>query len=103
MNILIADDNTSILKVLRVLLETVGHQVWVAADGVEALNVLEHEDIEAVISDVLMPRMDGYQLCLEVRKSQSFGDIPFIFYSSTYTSPGDETTALNLGADKFLK
>jgi signal transduction histidine kinase len=103
MNILIADDNPTILKMLRAVLEAEGHRVWGAADGEEALKVLEHEDIQAVISDILMPHMDGYRLCLEVRKSKTFGDVPFIFYTSTYTSPSDEKTAMSLGADKFLK
>ncbi len=103
LNILIVDDNASILKLLRTILEAAGHRVWVAADGIEALGVLEHAQIQAVISDILMPGMDGYQLCIEVRKSKIFGDVPFIFYSSTYTSPSDEKTALKLGADKFLK
>src|SRR5712671_2451033 len=103
MNILVVDDNTSVLTVLQVVLESKGHSVWSASDGTEALKVLEQADMHAVISDILMPRMDGYQLCLEVRKSGKFGDIPFIFYSSTYTSPSDEQMALNVGADKFLK
>ena len=103
MNILIVDDSNDVLKVLRLVLEAKDHQVWVATDGVEALKVLEQEDIQAVISDILMPRMDGYQLCIEVRKSSVFEDVPFVFYSSTYASPSDEETAHRLGADKFVK
>jgi len=103
MNILVVDDNDSVLTVLRVALESKGHSVWLATDGTEALKVLQQTDMHAVISDILMPRMDGYQLCLEVRKSERFGNIPFIFHSSTYTSPSDELMAINVGADKFLK
>ncbi len=77
--------------------------VFDASDGLDALAVLEREKIDAVISDVLMPRMDGYRLCLEVRQRKNFNTIPFIIYTSTYTSPSDEKAALDLGADKFLK
>ncbi len=103
MNVLIADDESDNLKVLGLLLEHAGHKTTCAADGVEALQILEREKIDAVISDVLMPRMDGYRLCLEVRKSKDFGGVPFLFYTSTYTSPSDEETARKLGADRFLR
>src|SRR5258706_192160 len=103
MKILIADDNPENLKLLRAILETEGHQVFTAADGEHALEVLNQEKVEAIISDILMPRMDGYRFCLEVRKSEKFSAIPFIVYTSTYTSPSDEKTALDLGADKFIK
>src|SRR6267378_919042 len=103
MNVLIADDESDHLKVLGLLLEHAGHKTTCAADGVEALQILEREKIDAVISDVLMPRMDGYRLCLEVRKSKDFGGVPFLFYTSTYTSPSDEETARKLGADRFLR
>ena len=103
MNVLIADDESDNLKVLGLVLERAGHNPTCAADGVEALQILERGKIDAVISDVLMPRMDGYRLCLEVRKSKDFGGVPFLFYTSTYTSPSDEETARKLGADRFLR
>jgi signal transduction histidine kinase len=103
MNILIADDNASIVKVLRAMLEEAGHEVQAATDGAEALGILEQQKVDAIISDILMPRMDGYRFCLEVRRRQEFNTTPFIFYTSTYTSASDEKTALDLGADKFLK
>ena len=103
MNVLIADDNLTNLKLLRAQLETEGHQVWAAADGVEALQILDREKIEVIISDILMPRMDGYRLCYEVRRRSNLNAIPFVVYTSTYTSPSDEKTALGLGADLFLR
>jgi signal transduction histidine kinase len=73
-----------------------------AADGVEALSVLKHEKVDTIISDILMPRMDGYRFCYEVRASECLCHLPFIFYTSSYTSPSDEKLALEMGADKFL-
>jgi PAS domain S-box-containing protein len=102
MNVLIVDDNPTNLKLLRAMLEVEGHCVLQAADGVEALQLLEREGAEAIISDILMPRMDGYRLCHEVRKSERFENLPFIFYTATYTSPGDKKFSLELGADLFL-
>jgi signal transduction histidine kinase len=103
MRVLIVDDNATNLKLLRVRLEAERHKVFSARDGLEALELLRREPVEGIISDILMPRMDGYRLCLEVRRSRKLRTTPFIFYTSTYTSAGDEQTAMDLGADLFLK
>jgi diguanylate cyclase (GGDEF)-like protein/PAS domain S-box-containing protein len=103
MNILIVDDYPSNLKLLRAILEADGLTVFDAADGTEALQVLERENIDAVISDILMPRMDGYRLCFEVRHHERLQNLPFIMYTASYTSPDDEKLALDLGADKFIR
>jgi PAS domain S-box-containing protein len=103
MNLLIVDDIPTDLKLLCVQLEAEGHVVFGAHDGVDALALLERQRVDAVISDVLMPRMDGYRLCHEIRKHARLHDLPIIIYTSTYTSPGDEKLALDVGADKYLK
>lgn len=103
MNILIVDDIPTNLKLLRIVLEAEGYRVLSAADGFEALAIMEHESIDVVISDILMPRMDGYRLCYELRRSERFHPIPFIIYTATYTSPADEKVAFDLSADKFIR
>jgi signal transduction histidine kinase len=103
MNILVVDDNVTNRKLLCVTLEAEGLRVVEAANGVEAMAALESDNINGIISDILMPRMDGYRLCYEVRASKRFCHLPFIVYTNTYTSPKDETTGLDLGADKFLR
>jgi PAS domain S-box-containing protein len=103
MNLLIVDDHLTNLKLLRAQLESEGHTVFDAHDGVDALALLERQHMDVVISDILMPRMDGYQLCREIRKHARLHDLPTITYSSTYTAPGDEKLALEMGADKYLK
>ncbi len=103
MNVLVVDDIETNRKLLKVLLDSEGLAVFSARDGVEALKVLEREKIDAVISDILMPRMDGYRLCIEMRKNEKFKKIPFIVYTSTYTSSTDEKTAMDMGADVFLR
>ena len=62
MKILIVDDNMVNLKLIRAQLEAEGHVVTQALDGVEALEWLDGHPVDAVISDILMPRMDGYRL-----------------------------------------
>lgn len=103
MRVLIVDDDAVNRELLRAVLEAGGHTVAEGADGLEALSALEGESFDAVISDIQMPRMDGYRLCLELRKQDKFQALPFILYSSTYKSPSDERAAGDLGADKFLR
>ena len=103
MNLLIVDDHLINLKLLRTQLEAESHVVFEAHDGVDALALLERQRVDAVISDILMPQMDGYSLCYEIRKRARLRDLPIIIYSSAYTSPGDEKLALEMGADKYLK
>jgi signal transduction histidine kinase len=102
MNILIVDDNPTNLKLLCTQLEAEGQVVTQANDGVEALELLARQHVDVVISDILMPRMDGYRLCHEIRKSDRLRNVPTIIYSSTYTSPSDVKLALDVGADKYL-
>ena len=103
MKILIVDDNQTSLKLLQAQLEAEGYEVFAVVDGVEALALLQRETVDAVISDILMPRMHGYRLCYEVRKDERLCRLPFIFYSSTCTEPADEKLALELSADAFLR
>ena len=103
MKILIADDNAQNLKLLRAQLESEGFKVASARDGVEALAVLEREDVDALVTDVLMPNMDGYRLCYKVRKNEKFKNLPIIVYSSTHSSKSDKELAINCGADIFLE
>ena len=82
------------------MLNTEGHIILEAADGVEGLEVLQRENVNVVISDVFMPRMDGYRFCYEVRANERLGHLPFILVSG-YTSPHDRKRALEMGADHF--
>src|ERR1019366_7369745 len=102
MNLLIVDDIATNRKLLRVTLEAEGHNTLEAADGIEALQLLAREPVDAVISDILMPNMDGFRLCHEIRKSERLHALPFIIYTATYTSPDDMKLAETVGADKYL-
>lgn len=103
MNILIVDDHPTNLTLLRAQLEAEGHTVVDAATGIEALAVLLRNPIDAVISDILMPGMDGYQLCHEIREHPDWRSLPFIVYTATYTSPREEKLALSMGVDVYLR
>ena len=103
MKLLIVDDIDINRKVLRLAFEAEGHTALEAADGIEALEVLAREKVDAVLSDILMPRMDGYRLCHEIRTNIQLRDLPIVIYTSTYTSKSDENLARSVGADRYLK
>ena len=100
--ILIVDDSETNRVVLRVQLESMGYGVLDATDGIDALAVLERERVDAVIADILMPRMDGYRLCQEIRRHERLRDLPIIVYTATYVSSDDEKLAHRSGADRYL-
>jgi len=102
MKILIVDDIEENLYLLESLLKGSGYEAVAAKDGVEALSRLKEKSIDIIVSDILMPRMDGFQLCRECKKDESLKKIPFIFYTATYTDQKDEGFALSLGAEKFI-
>ena len=102
MRILIVDDMEENLYFLETLLKGSGYKVVAAKDGVEALEKLKKEPIDIIISDILMPQMDGFQLCRECKKDDNLKKIPFIFYTATYIDKKDEEFALSLGAEKFI-
>lgn len=99
---LIVDDIKENLYLLESLLKAYGYKTIAANNGAEALGLAFKEIPDIIIADILMPVMDGYALCREWKKDKVLKDIPFVFYTATYTHPKDEEFALNLGADKFI-
>ncbi|MEW5805073.1 MAG: response regulator, partial [bacterium] len=102
MKILLVDDNTENLELLESVLRHYGYEVETASDGFQAFDKALQGKFDIIISDILMPRMDGFRLCRQVKTSEKLKDIPFVFYTATYTSPEDEKFALGQGADEFI-
>ncbi len=103
MKILIVDDKKENLYLLERMIKKLGYEPVMAENGKQALEKLHSDNFIMVISDILMPVMDGYQLCKAVRNNKKLNDILFIFYTATYKEKEDEEFALDLGADKFLR
>jgi PAS domain S-box-containing protein len=102
MKILIADDNQQNLYLLETILKSGGYEVVSVNNGVEALDRLLKEPIDLIISDILMPKMDGFQLCLKCKDNERLKNIPFIMTTATYTEKSDENFCLQLGAGKVM-
>ena len=102
MKILIVDDDQNGLLMLEAMLKGFGHEVVAAENGEIALELARGIPPELVVSDILMPVMDGYALCREWKRDHKLCNIPFIFYTATYTDSRDEELALSLGAERFI-
>jgi len=102
MRVLAVDDREEDLYLLNKMLEEKGFEVVSATNGREALEKIREAPPDLIISDILMPEVDGYQLLKKVRSSRELSKIPFVFYTATYTSKEDEEFAYSLGASRFI-
>ena len=100
--ILLVDDSPTILNILQMILNQEGFKILTAQDGVEALERLAGAEVELMIADINMPRMDGYTLIKEVRARSEYQTLPVIIIS-TQDRESDRKRALDLGADLFLR
>lgn len=80
--VLICDDDPVILRLLEVNLELEGYDVLLAHDGAEAVEVARAEQPDLVILDIMMPKLDGYQTCAQLKGDDDTKDIPVIFLSA---------------------
>ena len=99
--ILVVEDSPTQAERLRYILEMEGYQVTVARNGKEALSLLSERRPTLVISDIIMPEMDGYQLCRQIRADQDLRGLPVILLTALSDS-SDVVKALECGADNFL-
>src|SRR5205809_696520 len=95
MRILVVDDSSPHRRMLTAIFGHAGHQVLTAADGEAALALLERESVNAVVSDVRMPKLDGFQLCRAIRRDARWARLPFIFYSSVFIGGRARDTVLS--------
>ena len=96
--IIIVDDELSIIKFLRANLETSGYEVLAAVNGAEALHTFEMELPDLVILDIMMPEMDGFEVC---RRLREWSQTPIIMLSAR-ENESDKVKCLDLGADDYM-
>ncbi|MDP1692865.1 MAG: response regulator [Burkholderiaceae bacterium] len=100
--VLIVDDRDDNRDLLRTLLKGHGYEVEEARHGAEALAKARQSPPDVVVSDLLMPVMDGYTLLRQWKADAQLTGVPFVIYTSTYTDPRDEQLARDLGGDEFI-
>ena len=97
-HILIVEDDKDIREGVGIYLKSQGYQVFMAADGVEGLEILDREDIHLAIVDIMMPRMDGITMTMKLREKHDF---PVIMLSAK-SEEVDKVMGLNIGADDYV-
>jgi len=102
MKALIVEDTEDSRIVLEMTLAAEGYEVLSATNGLEALVLAKNSSPDLVISDILMPEMDGFEFCRQFKAIPELKNIPFVFYTATYTEHHDEELAMALGADRFV-
>jgi len=101
--ILIVEDVPNVLELLEVTLRFKGYAVITARNGEEALEVIARQKPLLIITDILMPKMDGYAFVQKLRLNPETRPIPVVFLSATYVTPEDKDFALSLGASRFME
>ena len=100
--LLLIDDHEESLSMARIMLKNAGFEVITAINGGEALEKIRKESPDVVVTDILMPVMDGFALCRELKKDDQLKHIPLIFISTTFVETADQEFGLSLGAEGFI-
>ena len=101
--VLIVEDVPNVLELLEVTLRFKGYAVITARNGEEALEVIAKQKPALIITDILMPKLDGYAFVQKLRLQPETRAIPVVFLSATYVTPEDKEFALSLGASRFIE
>ena len=101
--LLVVEDIPDILTLLDTTLKFKGYRVVTAHNGQEALELIEKERPLLVVTDILMPRMDGFTLVHHLRIQPETRNLPVIFLTATYVAPEDRSFALTIGATRFME
>ncbi len=99
--ILVVDDEIYIVHILEFTLTMEGYEVLTAADGEEALRRLEQDRPDLVVLDIMMPKVDGYEVLRRIRADEEFRQLPVILLSAK-GRPIDRETGLEIGADDYI-
>ena len=97
-NILVCDDDKEIVDAIEIYLQQEGYQIYKAYDGEQAIKVLKEMNIQLLIIDIMMPRLDGIHATLKIRE---FSSVPIIFLSAK-SEDTDKILGLNMGADDYI-
>lgn len=101
--VLIIDDDSDSRELLRFTLTSLGCEVFSARDGADGLECALASPPDIIFSDILMPEMDGFELCQRVKTDPRLRHIPFVFYTATYVTEEDEQLAMDLGGAGFIR
>jgi len=100
--ILVVDDEPEIVKLVAKLMESRGHQVVIARDGQEALEVAEREQPNLIVLDLNLPKVDGFEVCRRLKTGAATRTIPIVMLTASFVTVDDATRGIGSGADEYV-
>jgi CheY-like chemotaxis protein len=100
--VLLAEDDRSLRRYLEVILRRAGYEVIVAADGLEAMKALLSSNVDALVTDAVMPHLSGHELCRFVRRHPKLGRLPVVLLSGADAAAREQPAADEARADAYL-
>jgi two-component system alkaline phosphatase synthesis response regulator PhoP len=100
--VLVVDDDATQAKLVAFRLSRLGFETLAASDGLEALRVARSSPPDAIVSDIMMPALDGFGLCAAVRRDPALSTIPLVLMTNSYVDEPDRQLARSAGADEFV-
>lgn len=101
LRILLVDDDSSMLKIFRKHLELAGYRVVEAVNGEEALEIIRRDSPDLIILDIMLPRLNGYEVCAKLKEDTVYQHIPVVMFTAK-GMPQEHVTGLMFGADAYL-
>jgi len=99
--VLVVDDNVQNLELLVAYLDTLGCKVVTAPDGIEALELMRHDNFDLILLDIMMPRMSGFEVCRKLKSDPTTRDVPIIMVTAL-NELGDIERGVESGTDDFI-
>jgi two-component system, OmpR family, alkaline phosphatase synthesis response regulator PhoP len=100
--IMVVDDDPDIVRVVVKIMEGRGHQVAVARDGIEAIARIRAEPPDVVILDLNLPKLDGYEVCSQIKTDPAIQHVPVVMMTAAYVSVDDAQRGTSAGADEYV-
>jgi two-component system alkaline phosphatase synthesis response regulator PhoP len=101
-HVLVVDDEPEIVKMVQKIMEARGHKVTVARDGVEALETARRERPDVMILDLNLPKLDGFEVCKQLKTDEATKGIPIVMLTAAYVSVQDADRGVGVGADEYV-
>jgi DNA-binding response OmpR family regulator len=101
-HVLVVDDEPEILKMVAKIMEARGHRVSLARDGQEALDAVVRDRPDVMILDLNLPKMDGFEVCKQLKTDPATRAIPIVMLTAAYVSVEDATRGVGVGADEYV-
>ncbi len=100
--ILVVDDEPDIVRIVVKIMEARGHQVATARDGIEAIELIKANPPEVVILDLNLPKLDGFEVCRQIKSNPATAHVPVVMMTAAYVSVDDARIGHAVGADEYV-